>query len=386
MTTRRRFLKIAGSGAVILAAGAGSFALTRTPEKALAPWAQAGNAELYADPRVRALSYAILAPNPHNRQPWLVDLSEPDIATLYCDLDRLLPETDPFDRQILIGLGCFLELARMAGAEETRLVSLTPFPDGVPGDRLDTRPIARLQFGAKGSAAPDPLFSSVSLRRSLKETYDTGRPIADDTLSALRSVVPNTIHSGFNLSPSLLAELRDLSWEAHQIEVKTHRTNMESVDLMRIGKAEINANPDGIDIGGSAFLDGLALAGVLTREELADPRSAGFQQGLDMYEAMMMSAMGHFWIASDDNSRASQLMSGAAWLRVNLKATGLGLGIHPLSQSLQEYAEMDDLYKSLHQKLPGVGTRRVQMFARVGYGPTVGPSPRWPIETKVRSA
>jgi len=196
--------------------------------------------------------------------------------------------------------------------------------------------------------------------------------------------VPEALHSGFNLSAALRAELRTLSWQAHLVEVTTHRTNMESVNLMRIGKAEINANPDGIDIGGTALLDGLALVGLLNRAQLADPNSNGFQQGLDLYRALLMSAMGHFWIASDDNSRQSQLLSGAAWLRVNLKATSLGLGIHPLSQALQEYPEMSPLYQSLHKKLPDVTDRRVQMFARVGYGPQTRPSPRWPVETKVR--
>ena len=81
--SRRGVLGLIGGGPIIAAgAGAGGFALTRTPEKALAPWSAAGG---YSDPRKRALSYAILAPNPHNRQPWLVDLSEKDTVVLYRD-------------------------------------------------------------------------------------------------------------------------------------------------------------------------------------------------------------------------------------------------------------------------------------------------------------
>lgn len=90
---RRKFIKIAGSSAIILAAagmGGYGWVSTRQPEEALAPWQRAGSAA-YRDPRMRALSYAILAPNPHNMQPWLVDLRTPDRIVLYCDLDRLLP-------------------------------------------------------------------------------------------------------------------------------------------------------------------------------------------------------------------------------------------------------------------------------------------------------
>ena len=42
----------------------------------------------YSDLRKRALSYAILAPNPHNRQPWPVDLSEKYTVVLYRDIER----------------------------------------------------------------------------------------------------------------------------------------------------------------------------------------------------------------------------------------------------------------------------------------------------------
>lgn len=96
---RRFFLKLAGGGVVLAAGGAALFAYTRTPNAALAPWSLAGT---YDDPRKNALSHAILAPNPHNRQPWIVALNGEDELTLYFDTDKQLPHTDPFDRQITI--------------------------------------------------------------------------------------------------------------------------------------------------------------------------------------------------------------------------------------------------------------------------------------------
>ena len=389
MTSRRRFLKIVGSSALIVAGGAGSFALTRSPADALAPWARAGGAD-YTDPRVKALSYAILSPNPHNLQPWQVDLRETDTAILTCDLERLLPHTDPFERQILIGLGCFLDMLRMAAAQDGRSVEIEAFPDGAPDLHLDTRAIARIRFGAAGAVIPDPLFAQVLNRRTLKEPYDTGRPVSRSALEQIAATVPTSVAVGFSNEAERRDMLRDLTWKAHLVEVTTHRTNMESVNFMRIGKAEINTNPDGIDIGGTAFLDALALAGVLTREQLADPNSLGFKQGLKMYQTIMHSAMAHLWLYTEGNSRFDQLNAGAAWLRVNMKATELGLGIHPLSQSLQEYEEMEPLYEEVHEKLvgstgPNNSGVRIQMLGRLGYGPEVRPGPRWPIETRIRS-
>ena len=70
------------------------------------------------------------------------------------------------------------------------------------------------------------------------------------------------------------------------------------------------------------------------------------------------------------------------WVRINLAATAAGLGIQPLSQALQEYPEMDRLYRQVHTMLaPDGGT--VQMLARLGYADPVAPSPRWPLETRI---
>ncbi len=87
--SRRRMLAVIGGGTIFAASGgAGAFLSTRTPRRALAPWSAAGG---YEDPRRNALSFALLAPNPHNRQPWLVDLATPDVIDLYRDDNKDLP-------------------------------------------------------------------------------------------------------------------------------------------------------------------------------------------------------------------------------------------------------------------------------------------------------
>ena len=150
---RRQFVMMASGGVLLAATGAATaFVTTRTPQAALQPWGDAGS--LYEEPRQRALSYAILAPNPHNRQPWLVDLVGDDQVVLYVDTKRVLPHTDPFNRQITIGLGCFLELMTMAAASDGYRVETELFPEGEDSDRLDTRPVARVRFIADAALAP----------------------------------------------------------------------------------------------------------------------------------------------------------------------------------------------------------------------------------------
>ncbi|MDH3742245.1 MAG: twin-arginine translocation pathway signal protein [Hyphomicrobiales bacterium] len=376
---RRKFLMLAGGG-VVLAAGVGLGAVvTRTPHSALKPWADAGS--LYKEPRKRALSYAILAPNPHNRQPWLVDLSKQDQVILTADTKRLLPHTDPFNRQITIGLGCFLEVMRMAAAEDGYRVDFDLFPEGESADALDARPIAIASFAKDAGVEPDPLFAHILQRRSLKEPYDLARQVPDGALAAIVAAAANGPTAGGSNSPESVERLRRLTHKALAVEIDTPRTYKESVDLFRIGKTEIEANPDGIDFSGPMF-ETLNLFGLMTREGSLDTTSSMYKQGRAAVLEATDTAMAHLWLVSPGNTRSDQINAGRDWVRINLAATGEGIGIQPLSQALQEYTEMKPHYDQIHKQLaPGGGT--VQMLARLGYAAPVAPSPRWSLETKI---
>jgi hypothetical protein len=377
-TSRRKALSIIGGGIILAAGVTAGYTVTRTPRTALAPWADAGQHE---EPRRKALSFALLAPNPHNRQPWMVDLSREGEVVLYADTAKLLPETDPFNRQITIGLGCFLELMRMAAAEQGYRVETQAFPEGAGETALDARPIARAVFHADPAIAGDPLFAHVLARRSLKEPYDTAREVAPDVLGVLAAAATAGTRFGGSVDAGDIASFRALSHEALRIEIETPRTYKESVDLFRIGSREIDANPDGIDFSGPLF-ETLARLGMFTRASALDTSSSAYKAGLDAVYANTDTAMGHIWLVSPANTRQEQIAAGADWLRVNLAATGLGLATQPLSQALQEYPEMAKPYAEIHDRLaPEGGT--VQMFARIGYGSATAPSPRWPLDTKI---
>jgi hypothetical protein len=379
--SRRNMINLVGGGAVLAAVGAFGFKATRAPQTAYMPWNRAGE---YEDPRMRALSWALLAPNPHNRQPWLADLSESGAITLYVDTDLLLPHTDPFNRQIIIGLGCFLELLRMAAAEDGYQADLMLFPQGSNVKALDQRPIARIALTADSALTRDPLFAWVPARRSNKEPYDTTRSLAPELLTQISAAATKGTRFGGTVDAAQVAEWRALTREALRIEAVTPHTFQESVDLFRIGRHEVDANPDGIDFSGPMF-ESMHLTGMFNREVAADPTSFAFKVGMDAFFDNTDTAMGHVWLVTADNSRETQITTGADWLRVNLAATAQGLGFQPLSQALQEYPEMAEPYAQVHERLaPDGGT--VQMLARIGYGPVVGTSPRWPLESKIRNA
>ena len=361
--SRRRALALIGGGTVLAATtGATAFAITRTPTAALAPWDAAGR---YADLRKHALSYGLLAPNPHNLQPWMVSLEGEDVVTVWRDPSKALPETDPMDRQIHIGFGCFLELARMAAAERGVAAETALWPDGPDG------PVAAMTFG--GETAPDPLFAGVMERRSCKE------PFADTPLTEEHAALLSE-HATIVTDPARVSQVVDLTWEAWLIEAHTPRTMRESAELMRIGRREIEANPDGIDLGGP-MIEALALAGLMSREAAMDTDSQGFKAAEGIYDEMLHATPAYAVMISGDTPE-DRIAVGQRWLRLNLAAALAGVSLHPVSQALQEFAEMAEVRARAHALLaPEGGT--VQMLGRLGYGPDVPRTPRWPLEAKM---
>ena len=124
----------------------------------------------------------------------------------------------------------------------------------------------------------------------------------------------------------------------------------------------------------------------MTRESLDDPESIAYQESFAFYERACRSAMAFVWSTTASNTRSAQLDAGRAWVRIQLAANSAGLSFHPLSQALQEFPEMTVNYQRAHDLLAKKDGGTVQMLARLGYGPSIGPSPREALESKLSPA
>ncbi len=227
------------------------------------------------------------------------------------------------------------------------------------------------------------LFVHAQNRRTNRNAYDKARSITQDDLSKIVAVADGSVSADGVVQGKQLQALRDLTRDAMRDEILNPQAFQESIDLMRIGRTEIDANPDGISLGG-AFLESLSLVGLLNREDLADPNSSSFQVGLDMVDDQALTSMGFVWINTRGNSRREQIAAGRNYLRVALRVTGLGLTMQPMSQALQEYPAMQPHYKKIHSMLSDGNDERIQMLARLGYAENTAPSPRWALSTRIR--
>jgi hypothetical protein len=382
---RRAFLRLVGGGTV-LAAGVGTAGCASgPPEVAVQPWR---TATVETELRRYMLAHALLAPNPHNRQPWIADLREPGRIQLLCDGERLLPETDPFGRQILIGCGAFVELAVIAAAERGHAVTVTPFPQGAPAARSlpAGTGVATLTLGPAGSAPRDPLYAAIARRHTAKTAYAEGRPLPEALTSAwVDTARRHGLQAGTVTASEPLAALRRITREAYEIEAITPATWLESARLMRIGPDAIARHRDGISLS-SPMIRLLHATGLFDPMEVPQRGQTSLKRVMDHWTPYETGS-GLLWLASPGNARPQQLEAGRAYVRLHLLATAAGVDMHPVSQALQEFDAMRGPYAAVHRALgvdPAQGT--VQMLSRVGYATApAGPTPRRELASLLRT-
>jgi len=364
---RRNFIRLAGGGVVLAAAPLAGCA---EPPDPTAAWVSPGSSE--RDIRKYTLAHALLAPNPHNRQPWLARLDDAGGMSLSVDRDRLLPATDPFSRQIIVGCGAFLELLAISATLKGQTAVITPFPAGEPGEQLDDRPFATVTFTP--GAQPDPLFRHMLRRRTSRDPFEDRQPPAADIEAILAAAAAPGLRTGASTAQSLQA-FRTLTTEAFHQEVDTPAANQESVDLMRIGAAEVSAWRDGIALTGFP-IEAMKTVGLISRKALATPGSSAFKQARAYADPLNASAPAFAWIISQGNERATQIAAGRAYARMNLEATARGLSMQPMSQALQEYPEMAPFKTRMDSLTATAPDERLQMLVRIGYAPDRPPAPR----------
>lgn len=370
--SRRHVLELLAAAPVLGACSAG-------PDPAAA-WRNPGAGE--TDPRRFALAHAILAPNPHNMQPWLVALEGADTIVFHIDRTRLLPVTDPPNRQITLGCGAFLELLDIAARQTGHRADIALWPEGEPQPALDDRPIAQIRLVRDDAVVKDPLHAAIAARRTNRTPYQKRVPLSADLATV--TAVEGPLRAGFANDAPTVAKMRDLVWRGWSREAATPAAMRESVNVMRIGAAEIARHRDGLVLEGPA-IEVLHAVGMVKPADLLDPNSSASKQGAAMWKKLADSAPAFVWLAGEDNSRATQIGAGRAWARMNLEATALGLAVHPWSMALEEYPEMADLYAEQQAMLGGTPAAPVQMLARIGYAGPVHPTPRRGLEAVLRA-
>ncbi len=376
---RRAFIHTAAAGAALLVVPSLAAGCAPVASLALRPWA--GPPPGAADVRLRALAHAVLAPNAHNTQPWLLDLARPFEIALYVDRDRLLPETDPPFRQAHVSQGTFLELLDIAARELGHRPEIALFPGGDYGDSVvEDRPVAAVRLVPDPGVAKDPLFAQIPRRASNKRVYQGGRPLPAEALDALAGAAGAGEHEVRVITdPDVRARLAEVCRSAMAIEVASRARGEETARWFRFDDAEVEAKRDGFGVaqsGRTGFEKWFAESFLLSRRDAADPRGTFARGAVDQTRDQATSAAAFGLLSTRANTRRDQILAGRAYVRINLAATARGIAMHPLSQVLQEYPDMAALQQTFRTIAGVPAGHTVQMLFRLGLAEPAVHSPR----------
>jgi nitroreductase len=349
---RRTFIRVAGGGALV-ATGAAGYLLSDKRNLLRADLKPTDDAHRILQPdENEILLLASLAPSGHNTQPWFVQHLEPFHWIIGNDRRKWLPAVDPEQRETLLSLGAFLQNLEFAAADfgyacRWTLLAATNQDEQVMEVQL-------VKAGAANQANVDSLKS----RRTMRGGFSR-ETLRKEDLAPLVAGEPEFVH----YLPATSKEagfINEQTIEANRLQAYRDPAQQELANWIRLSSADAREKRDGLTTG-SMEIDGMAGWAVRNFYGKADVMKASFRErGIDQVRAEVAAA-GWILITSENATVAALLDTGRRMQRLFLKVRARGIGLHPMTQILEEPSTKLALS-------PGIGFgEHVQFLLRVGY-------------------
>lgn len=339
--------------------------------KYLDPW-QETYSEKFDDPRIQVASLGLLASSGHNMQPWKIKLdTNKNIFYLFAYSKRLTKEVDPFARQTMITQGTFLEYVRVAGEKFGYKTDIVLFPEGDYDEQnlalsMNKKPVAKIiltKSEPKNTALYDFMYLPDTNRAAYLKTQLTPKQIKQ--LTAINTDENMAIK--FFQDKENMKKLGNYAMKGAQIESSIHRINEESINVFRPNEYKKNKFRFGFSVEGQGTTGMMkhVMQGLVT----LIPSFNNEKTSADIYVKSTRTAVDntpiYAMIITKNNSRIQQVKSGMLYSKLILTAHSLGCVMQPLSQVLEEYAEMKEPYRNIHKEYAPNGST-IQMLLRMG--------------------
>jgi hypothetical protein len=324
---------------------------------------------------------AILAPSPHNAQAWLYGVGS-DRIDLYADGDRWTGATDPFRRELYVGLGAALEnlvLAAEAGGYEPR-VTLHDAPG--TGRSL----AARVEL-ARSSPRTPPLYAQIPLRHTNRYPYVAGRDVPATALSAMTALTDGSTPDARVLwfsGAEAKRQVGALLVEATEALMSDAAQSASDYAWFRQSWDEIQHRRDGITLDAAGLPDLTVAAAKLLPAQSRSATEAAWLKATRERHTRTAAAYGIVAVR-DARANVQRLQGGRLLERVHLWATGNGIALHHMNQLTErsdrelQLGSAPRFGDALHELLPA-GWQALSTF-RIGYPThTPHPSPRRRLE------
>jgi hypothetical protein len=338
--SRARFLRLAGLGIGTFAvAGAGALGYRAYDQGVLEaghgpayePWASWDEGE-----GLRALlGAAILAPSPHNAQPWLFGLG-PGRVDLFADPSRSTGAVDPFGRELQVGLGAALENLVLAAEANGLAPSISLLPEG-PGSAH----VARVEL-SRSTARTSELYDQIPRRHTNRYAYVEGKAVPRAALAEMSALAGPAAHDTRLLwftSARDRGRIGELLVAATEAMVADPDQSASDYAWFRQDWDELQRRRDGITLDSAGLPDLTAsLAKLLPPQSREAMGESWLEATRDRHTA---TAAGYGIVAVRDAGDDRQRLEGGRLLeRVHLWATGHGLALHHMNQ-LTERADRE---------------------------------------------
>ena len=350
--TRRNFWLL-GGGALLAAGGAADWLVEHRPTGSEAAPADAPQPPVPLLPDEQAILHlAALAPSGHNTQPWRVTRHGPFQWTIGNDPARWLPAVDPTQRETMLSLGAFLQSLEYAATHHGYGCRWTLLAD--TNQAADVAGVILTK--TTGLPAFDP--AQLTSRRTVRTGY------RNDALTAAAVRRLTAGDDGCHYYPRATPQARWLDAQtlaANQQQTYRDPAERELSHWMRFSNQEAAQHRDGLT---PASMEITGVAGWWVRHFYtpATVMEARFRaRGLAKTAEQVGQGAGWLVLTSPDRTPASLLAAGRRVQRLWVRVRGQGIGLHPMTQILEEAPFAGQVNAALGVAAP------IQFLLRCGY-------------------
>ncbi len=338
----------------------------------LKPW-QKDYAKDFDDPRIQLAAHGILAANGHNMQPWIIrpDKGDTDVFYLYADSERFTNQVDPYARQMMVSQGTFLEYVSIAGDKLGYKTNIELYPEGSYdeanlAESMKSLPVAKITL-AKSEQADNRLYDSIFLPDTNRSAYKEDKLTDEEKKQLAELNTDSSLSIEIFDDKENLDKLGNIVMEGITVESGTERVMKETEVIFRPNEYVKNKYRYGFSMEGQGTTGIMKhlMQGLVTVFPSLNEGSASADLFIKSGQTSADSTPAYILIKSVDNSRDSQVLSGMLYSRLIAAAHNLGLVMQPLSQPLEEYPEMETVYKQIHGSYASDGST-IQMLIRIG--------------------